>query len=52
MFFQVIELVKKNKRDFVLFVLIFLVSTISFALGYLFAFQTDHTPIVIEKHSP
>ena len=39
----------EHRRDVVLFILIFLVSTISFGLGYLVANQTNHAPIIIEK---
>jgi len=42
---------ESHKRDVILFILIFLVSTISFGLGYLFANQTNRTPIIIEKVS-
>jgi len=40
-----------NKRDITLFVLLFLVSSISFALGYLYAKESIITPIIIEKNS-
>ena len=49
MFFDVKNRFLNHKREIVLFVLIFLVSTISFGLGYLFANQFERAPIVIEK---
>ena len=42
---------RMHKREVILFVLFFLISTTSFALGYLFAKETAQVPIVIEKHS-
>jgi hypothetical protein len=40
---------KNHTRDIVLFALLFLVSTISFGLGYLVADQVERAPIIIEK---
>ncbi len=41
-----------HRRDIVIFVLFFLISSISFGLGYLMAYQGARTPIIIEKNSP
>ena len=49
MWFRLKTWFQAYKREIVLFVLIFLVSTISFGLGYLFANQTNRAPIIIEK---
>ncbi|MBI3114388.1 MAG: hypothetical protein HYZ07_00325 [Candidatus Harrisonbacteria bacterium] len=38
-----------HKRECILALLLFLVSTASFAAGYLFARDANQTPIVIEK---
>jgi len=46
---QLKEWFKLHKREIILFVLIFFVSTISFGLGYLYANQTNRAPIIIEK---
>lgn len=43
--------IQAHRREVVLFILFFLVGTISFALGYLTAGQIIRTPIVIEKNS-
>ncbi len=45
------ELLIKYKREIVIFVLFFLISTISFGLGYLAAGQANRAPIIIEKNS-
>lgn len=42
---------KRIKRDVIWFVVLFLVSTISFALGYLAGREFNHSPIIIEKSS-
>ena len=44
--------IKEHIRDIILFVLLFLVSTTSFAIGYLLAKENSRAPIVIEKHNP
>lgn len=41
-----------HRRQVILFICFFLLSTISFALGYLFARETEVAPIVIERLSP
>jgi hypothetical protein len=48
---QINEWLVNHKREIVLFALFFLISTISFGLGYLVANQTNHAPIIIEKSS-
>jgi hypothetical protein len=44
-------LIEEHRRDIVIFVLFFLMSTISFSAGYLIGSQGTHAPIIIEKHS-
>ena len=39
------------RREIVIFVLFFLISSISFGLGYLVASETNRAPIIIEKNS-
>jgi len=48
---QIKEWISNHKRDIILFLLIFLISTISFGLGYLVNREFTHAPIVIEKYS-
>ena len=43
--------IKEHIRDIILFVLLFLVSTTSFAIGYLLAKEKGQVPIVFEKNS-
>ncbi len=43
--------IQEHRRDIVLFALFFLVSTISFSLGYIIAGQAQHAPIIIQKNS-
>ncbi len=45
------EFIKNHKRDIILFLLIFLISSLSFGLGYLVNREFSHAPIVIEKCS-
>lgn len=45
------ELITEHKRDIILFLLIFLISSLSFGLGYLVNREFNHAPIVIEKCS-
>ena len=40
-----------RKKEAILFCLIFLVSSLSFGIGYLFATDSSKAPIVIEKCS-
>ncbi len=42
---------QEHRKEVVLFALFFLVSTISFALGYLVAGETTRAPIVIQQYS-
>ncbi len=48
-FEDTIEKKRKLKKEVVWFTIIFLVSTISFALGYLVAGEFNNPPIIIEK---
>jgi len=41
----------EHKKELLLFMLIFLVSSISFALGYLMARDQGRAPIIIERAS-
>ena len=43
--------VDQHKQEIVFALIIFLVSSVSFGLGYLIAQQNNRAPIVIEKHS-
>ena len=43
--------VEGHKRNIILFLLIFLISTLSFGLGYLVNREFNHAPIIIEKCS-
>jgi len=38
-----------NRREFILFLILFLISSLSFGLGYLYAKDTNIAPIIIEK---
>ncbi|MBN2197844.1 hypothetical protein JW698_01440 [Candidatus Wolfebacteria bacterium] len=46
---QIKEWLTEYKRDIVIFILIFLISSLSFGLGYLVNREFHHAPIVIEK---
>lgn len=48
---RLLDWAREHKREIILFALLFLISTTSFALGYLFGRETSQTPIVIEKYS-
>jgi len=48
---SVFEYLKENKYEAVLFLVLFLVSTLSFGVGYLIAHQAEQAPIIIEKCS-
>ncbi len=39
-----------KKREVILFILLFLISSLSFGLGYLLAEQNNVAPIIIEKN--
>ena len=43
--------IQERRKDIVLFALFFLVSAISFSLGYIVAGQAQHAPIIIQKNS-
>lgn len=49
MFFRIKLWLQEHKRQIALYVLLFLISTISFGLGYLMARETNRAPIIIEK---
>ncbi len=40
---------RNHREQIILFIFIFLVSTVSFGLGYLTAIQGNRAPIIIEK---
>ena len=48
---QLKEWLTIHKRDIILFLLIFLISSLSFGLGYLVNREFNHAPIMIEKCS-
>jgi len=39
----------ENRKDIIIFLLIFLMCSISFGLGYLVNREFNHAPIIIEK---
>ncbi len=43
------EWMVENKKEIILFLLIFLISSLSFGLGYLVNREFHHAPIIIEK---
>ena len=45
------DLIQKYKREILIFALFFLISSISFGLGYLAASETNRAPLIIEKNS-
>jgi len=45
------SIIMEKRQEIVLFLLAFIISTISFGLGYLVAGESNRTPIVIEKCS-
>lgn len=45
------EWIEDYKKDIVLFLLIFLITSLSFGLGYLVNREFTHAPIIIEKCS-
>lgn len=49
---QLKEWISNHKRDIILFLLVFLMCSISFGLGYLVNREFNHAPIIIEQHSP
>lgn len=48
---NLIIFIKSRRREILLFFLLFLISSISFGLGYLMRGEINRTPIVIEKNS-
>ncbi|MFA5084288.1 MAG: hypothetical protein WC475_02815 [Candidatus Paceibacterota bacterium] len=45
------DLIRENKRNIIIVFLLLLVISLSFGLGYLFARENNHAPIIIEKCS-
>lgn len=41
-----------HKREIIFILIIFLVATLSFGLGYLANQELNHSPIIIEKRAP
>ena len=48
---QIKEWLAEHKKDIFIFLIIFLISSLSFGLGYLVNREFTHAPIVIEKNS-
>lgn len=48
---QLSEFIKNHKRDIIIFLLAFLISSLSFGLGYLVNREFNRAPIIIEKCS-
>ncbi len=46
---QLKEWLSEHRRDITIFFLIFLISSLSFGLGYLVNREFNHAPIIIEK---
>lgn len=44
-------LIAEHKKDILVFLLAFLISSLSFGLGYLVNREFNHAPIIIEKRS-
>ena len=51
MFNQIKDWIIDYKKDIIIFLLIFLMCSISFGLGYLVNREFNHAPIIIEKCS-
>jgi hypothetical protein len=45
------EWVSEHRKEIIIFLLIFLISSLSFGLGYLVNREFNHAPIIIEKCS-
>ena len=45
------ELLIKRRKEIIIFILIFLISSLSFGLGYLVNKEFSKPPIIIEKNS-
>lgn len=50
-FKNLVNIIKGRQKEILLFFLLFLISSISFALGYLMNRQNDRAPIIIEKRT-
>ncbi|PIR88651.1 MAG: hypothetical protein COU09_00990 [Candidatus Harrisonbacteria bacterium CG10_big_fil_rev_8_21_14_0_10_44_23] len=48
---KVKDWISEHRREVLIFVLFFLISSLSFALGYLSAKEFTHSQIIIEKNS-
>jgi len=48
-FSNIKELLTEHRKEIIIFLLIFLISSLSFGLGYLVNREFSHAPIVIEK---
>lgn len=48
---NLMEWIKRNKRNILLTLLIILALALSFGLGYLANRESNHAPIIIEKYS-
>ncbi len=46
---RIIAFVKKYEKEIILFIAVFLISLLSFAIGYLFAKENSKEPIKFEK---
>jgi hypothetical protein len=51
MIHSLLQFYEDHKREIILGILFFLISTLSFGLGYLVAQEGNRAPIVIEKNS-
>jgi len=43
--------IKNHRKDIIIFLLLFLMCSLSFGLGYLVNREFNHAPIVIEKYT-
>ena len=51
MFTDFRDWLKTHQKEIILFILILLISSTSFGLGYLFGQKTNQTPIIIETNN-
>ena len=49
MYYRLKYWLEEHKKDIIIFILIFLLCTISFGLGYLVNREFNHAPIIIQK---
>jgi len=49
--FKLKTFLKENKKEVIIFIIVFLISSASFLLGYLYATELEPIPIIIEKCS-